>query len=453
MATWYVDSTATGTGAGTSWVNACTTMAAAITLSAAGDDFNVYNGHSESYGSAQTLTFKGTTSSPNRIFSCDKTNAPAQASDLLAGASFSTTTTFPISVGGSVYIYGFSFTAGQAAVVSAGVSLNIGNTGRLVLDTCALSIPGTSNKYINLGSTSIASDVVLINTTVSFGATGDNIVVKSHLSWIGGGLLAGAAIPTTLFASTTNQMGADLDGVDLHLFTGTVFGASSDRGLFTMVNCRLNASTTIAAAPTAAAGAVSYLINSDSGATNYRLEKYDYPGTQTTDIIHVKTALAGATDGTTPVSHKVVTTANANYQAPFQMIDIVVWVDTTGSSKTATFEVLTDNVILTNSDIHVEANYLSSASYPQATISTSGLNVSGTPNPLATAVNLATSTGGTAGAAATWVLTGFSSGGANAKPQSMSVTFTTQFKGPVRFKIRVAKPSLTVYVDPNPTIV
>lgn len=450
MATWYVDNTATGTGAGTSWVNACTTMAAAITLSAAGDDFNVYNGHSETFGLNTTLTFKGTTLLPNRVFSCDRTNAPAQASDLLAGANLGTTTTFSLSLIGYGYIYGFTISAGQAGVASTGLSLNISSSaGRMVLEACALAVPGTSANSINFGSTSTASDIVLINTTVSFGATGDNIKVASHLSWVGGGLLAGAAIPTTLFqAGVANQMGIDLDGVDLHLFTGTIFGATGDRALFTMTNCRLNASlTAVAAAPTASAGGVSYLVNSDSGTLNYRLEKYDYAGVQTTDAVHVKTDLAGATDGTTPVSHRVVTTANANYQSPFQMIDIVCWVDSAGTSHTATFEVLTDNVILTNADIHVEANYIGSASFPQASIASSG-----PATPLTTPANLATSTGGTAGAAATWGLTGFSAAGANAKPQSMSVTFTTQMKGPVRFKIKVAKPSLTVYVDPNPTI-
>ena len=92
MATWYVDSTATGgTGAGTSWANACLTLAAAIALSAAGDDFNVYSGHAETQASLMTLTFKGTAASPNRLFSCDRTNAPAQAGDLVAGASITTT--------------------------------------------------------------------------------------------------------------------------------------------------------------------------------------------------------------------------------------------------------------------------------------------------------------------------------------------------------------------------
>lgn len=451
MATWYVNSAAAGTGAGTSWVNACTTMAAAIALSAAGDDFNVLSTHTETFGVNTTLTFKGTAAAPNRVFSCGNTNAPATASDLTAGASLATSGAFTLTLDGYAYFYGFTITCGSGA---NGPTLTMcSGSSRQVYDTCAVVLGGTSAQSMQIGTASAGNEVVWLNTTYQVSAAGTKFKCNGSFLWTGpSSAHVGATIPTTLFGPSTNSAGVVLDGVDLHLLAGasTLVGSGTgSRNPFTLINCRLSASLlAVAATPTGPGFNPTFLIDCDSGTVNYRLEKYDYPGTQTTDAVHVKTALAGASDGTTPVSHKVVTTANANRQTPFQLIDVVAWVDTTGTSKTATFEVLTDNVILTNADIWVEANYEGNASYPQASIATSGPATQ-----LTAGSNLATSTGGTAGAAATWVTTGFGSGGVNAKPQSMAVTFTTQLKGPVRFRIKVAKPSLTVYVDPFPTIV
>jgi hypothetical protein len=43
-------------------------------------------------------------------------------------------------------------------------------------------------------------------------------------------------------------------------------------------------------------------------------------------------------------------------------------------------------------------------------------------------------------------------GGSPAHTQKLQVTFTPQMKGPVKARIFVAKPSITVYVDPLLTI-
>lgn len=450
MATWYVNSAAGGTGAGTSWINACTTMAAAIGFSAAGDDFNVLSTHTETFGVNTTLTFKGTAALPNRVFSCGSTNSPAGPSDLLAGAVLTTSGAFTLIVNGYAYFYGMAISCGSGA---NGPQLTFcGGNYRQTYDTCAIALNGTVAQFLALGVNSGTTEVAFLNCTYSVGATGSVIRNFGSFIWAGASsAFIGATIPTVLLSPQATATTTTIDGVDLHLLAGatTLMTTANGRSTTQFINCRLNAALlAVAATPGTPAQALTYLVASDAGTANYRLEKYDYPGTQTADAVHVKSALPGASDGTTPVSHKVVTTANANPQTPFQMIDIVAWVDTTGSSKTATFEVLTDNVILTNAQLWVEAYYLGSASFPQSSVATSG------PATLLTAgSNLATSTGGTAGAAATWVLTGFGSGGANAKPQSLSVTFTPQMKGPVRFRIKVAKPSLTVYVDPYPTIV
>ena len=112
----------------------------------------------------------------------------------------------------------------------------------------------------------------------------------------------------------------------------------------------------------------------------------------------------------------------------------MVWAS--AAAHTATVEVITDNVVLTNADIWVEVAYMGSASSPDNTVATSR-----TANILTAGSNLTVS-------AATWNTTGI----ATPKPQSMAVSFTTAIAGYIRVRVKVAKVSLTVRVDPYPTI-
>src|SRR5437868_15183324 len=116
MANVYVDSAAAGAGTGADWTNAYTTLGAATAAKAAGDDFWVASGHAESAGSAKTITFPGTSASPNRCISVNKAgSAPPVAADILAGASITTTGANSIAINGAVYGEGITLNAGDAA--------------------------------------------------------------------------------------------------------------------------------------------------------------------------------------------------------------------------------------------------------------------------------------------------------------------------------------------------
>jgi len=52
--------------------------------------------------------------------------------------------------------------------------------------------------------------------------------------------------------------------------------------------------------------------------SNYRVEKYVYEGTQTTETVVIRTG--GASDGITGISWKIVTTANSKWTLPFNAI-------------------------------------------------------------------------------------------------------------------------------------
>lgn len=313
--------------------------------------------------------------------------------------------------------------------------------GEITLDTCSIKFAETGAAALTIGTSSDpACKINLINTTLTFAATTQSIKLQAgSLFWRDtASALGGSTFPTTLFADAADTLGAliTLDGVDLSalgsgntIFTGSYLGPV----VATLKNCKLGSSVTVAGAPAAPGGPFVDLINSDSAATGYRQERYRYQGTLTTETTVVRTG--GANDGDTTISWKIVTTANAKRQSPFESFEIVRWF--AAGAHTATFEVITDNVVLTNADLWVEAQYLGNSSYPISSLATTA-----PANQLTAGSNLTTSS-------ATWTTTGLTT----PKPQSAQVSFTSDLDGYVRFVFKVAKASTTVRIDPSPSAV
>ena len=408
-----------------SWTNATTTLAAAITLSAAGDDFNVLLTHAETQASALTLTFKGTATSPNRVFSCDNTNSPAQASDLLAGASVTTTGNSNLTLSGNdVYIYGVTFNCGTGAVAALiNVSSLVGT-----LEACALNKLGTAGSATAIVSNTGSGNLVLLNTPMKFGSTSDNIRFdETTLLWRNTpNAIAGSTYPTTLFgyAGTAPSL-IQLDGVDLSaLGSGNIFGTPPAGRKIQLLNCKTGSSAVIATTPSAP-GAIVDLINSDSGATGSRQERYTYQGTLTTST----TIYNNASDGVTPISWQVVTTANSKLQAPFECFQIPKWAGV-GTFANTFVTITSATASLTNADVWMEAEYLGTSGFPISSLTTSGVATQ-----LTAGSGLASGAWGTGARAHTYTL---------ALP-----SFTTAIAGYVRFTVKVAKASLTLNIDPN----
>jgi hypothetical protein len=174
------------------------------------------------------------------------------------------------------------------------------------------------------------------------------------------------------------------------------------------------------------------LRNCDSGATGYRNEWYRREGTITTETTITRTS--GATDSHQAVSWKVVSTSAASLLDTFDFPPISQWNDTTGSSKTATIEIV-GSASLNNDDLWVELDYLGSSGSPLGSLVSSNKATLLTANAAIT-----TST-------ATW-----NSSQATPVYQKLQVTFTPQMAGLVVARVRLAKVSTTVYVDPLITI-
>lgn len=410
----------------------------------AGNKFFVGDNHAETQTTQITLTSPGTAASPIFVYCVDRTAAvPPGTGNLM------TTATITCSLNNSIVrILGYAYYYGIIFQETGNASCSIdtlGQVGALIFDTCKFVIGvAATSPFLTLGNNgNVATRVTINNCTIKFGATGGRIVmgtgeliIKNCPSFID----ATGSTPTTLFGFTANSSGIVLlDGVDLNqLGSGTIFGLSAQTTMvkYFIRNCKLGASATIASTPPGQSMGKCDLISCDSGATNYRNERYWYEGTQTAETTIVRTG--GATDGTTPISWKLVTTANSKWVYPFESVPSVIWNDSTSAITTLTvYGTTTGGGVPNNDDIWVEVEYLGSASTPQGSFITSTKA-----NNLAASVTTNNSSDGS-----TW-----GGGGAGNGFKIVVPSFTPGMKGPINITIKVAKPSSTYYIDPRPSI-
>ena len=445
---WYVDSAAVGTGTGLSWTNACTKIATVLGKAvAAGDSIYVRNTHSETTAATVTWTFPGTTTSPNKVICADNTNSPPLSSDLSpasgsttpgGGAVAAVTGASNLIIQGEVYIRGLTMNLGSG---SSSALFQTGPSGTAIkLSLCKvtfLTTDATGNSGVNTIGGGGNGAVDFENCLWTWGSTNQyfNMIGVGSVRFYGVGGATAGSVPASLFKNASSGAGAVLTVEDMDLSASgsgkTLITQGNGSPTVMLHNCKLGASVTVASGSAVPLSQRVDVINCDSGATNYRNERYDYAGTLTTDTVDIRSG--GASDGTTPIAHKVITTANANSTFPFECFDILEWWGTgIGSSHTISIPIMS-NATLTNANIWPEVEYLGSASFPQGSVASGGLA-----DPLATPANWATDS------VSSWTTTGVS----GPVKQTLSVSFTPQQAGPIRVRIKVAVASQTLRIDP-----
>lgn len=434
MADRYVYHGGSNTSPYDTWAKAATTLATAVAAGAAGDDYWVASDHSESTASALTLSITSSSASPCRIISVSRAGStPPVAADILAGGAVATTGASSITIGGFFYCYGLTFSAGSSTN-TASLNLNNTNFGHSIFDTCSL-ILGNSSASSVIQNTAGGCRTDLTNSTMTFGATGQGVTLGGALYWTNkpGSAAVLGTIPTALIkAASGGPFPVRFSGLDLSAAGSGKTLVDVGRYATQLINCKLGASVTVAATPTTHSAPPVDLIGCSSSSNVRRDERYRYQGTLTTETTIKRTA--GASDGTTPFSHKIVTTANAKRIFPFESFEGAIWNDTTGSSKTLTVHTVTDNVTLTDAEIWLEVEYLGDASYPVTSLVTD-----------ANATILTTAANQASDSSEAWTTTGLTT----PVKQKLEVTFTPQMKGLIRFRVKVAKASTTVYICPQ----
>jgi hypothetical protein len=206
-------------------------------------------------------------------------------------------------------------------------------------------------------------------------------------------------------------------------------------------NCKLPASWSGSVnAATPGINSVWELHNSDSADTNYRYQKKTQFGQIDSETTIVLTG--GASDGTTSLSHKMVSNADAEWN--HQTLDspeIVQWNETVGSAITATIEIIHSGVgaggsgDFTDKEIWMEVQYLGTSGRPLSLFVDDA------------AADYITAAADQDNSSATWT-----SSPATPVKQKLSVTFTPQEKGYIHAVVKLATASKTVYVDPKITV-
>lgn len=354
----------------------------------------------------------------------------ADGATLATGAVTELTGTTSLTIYGFGYVYGITFKHGASS------SNGIGNYGagnnHLTLDNCTHYI-NSAALYIGYDSSTYGGHVTLKNCNFVFSAENQSIYFQQATPIKIDNLAISGTLLTTLFKGTNGAAAgasvrisnSDLSGVTGYLFdVGALSGANID-----VINCKLHASVTVTTGAFHIRSDKIRLFNCTSENINYSYRLDNYCGVIQHETTTVRTG--GASDGVTPISLQIVSSANSWFGWPLISDPIAQWNETTGSQLTATVEIA-GSVELTNADIWLELEYLGD------TTSCKGSTVS-------TRCGLMASAAVVTSSAASW-------GGSPTYTQKLQATFTPQKKGPVVARVCVGKASATVYVDPMLTL-
>lgn len=406
----------------------------ASTWGQAGNAFFVAGNHAAVQTTTITWTSPGTLAAPCNIYAVDQTaGVPPGSGNLVTTASESMNVAGNFAGGGVGIFNGLIINYGSGAVTANLRPAT--NNYYWEFDNCALNSLGTGANggplMVGLGGT-----FWLKNTTVQFAAASGSIALNAgQFIWENTlSAIQGATLPTNLFGSSNAGFATALvRAVDLSaLGSGKTLAQPGQNPIISFIDCKLGASVTVASVASATTPTVN-LIRCDSGATNYRIERYQYQGTQTTETTIVRTG--GASINGTPVSWKIITTANSRWISPFQCIPLQVSNLVTTSVTVTVYGIWGSASLPNNDDIWIEAEYLGSALTPQGTL----INDTKVNN-LATGTPLASD-------ASTWG----GSVGSNTKFK-MTVTLTAGMTGQITVRVFAAKATTTFYIDPQPVL-
>lgn len=419
----------------------------------AGDTVYVAGSHAEAWtpSGIHDHNFPGTATNPNRVLCVDDTGQSSSPTTLLTSATVTLNaggSGIQLSITGAAYIYGITWknltTSGTSNLgCFTNNAMTAASLVSVKMEQCGLTLGNNSGTcQFSFGTTTGSANdqvVELVNCTLTYANVNSLMLFGACRFTMKGGSIAGTSVTQMITPNTgTGSSGTvEFDGVDLSSQTGKL-NSGTGGGSQTIIfrNCKLGVGATVGA--TSGSGwnyPIFDIINCDSGGTNYKVHREH--GLGTIDQETTKIRSSGASDGTTGISWKAVSNSAALWQFPLPMFEIAIWNDNSGSSKTATVEILADSATnLNNDDIWMEVEYLGDASSPKSSM------VSNTKS------NILASNAALSSSSASWTTTGMT----NPNAMKLQASFTPQQKGPVTCRVYLGKPSQTVYIDPMVTI-
>lgn len=408
---------------------------------AAGDSLYVSSGHAETEdlgGSGYIAAFPGTATSPNTILSID----PATGG-YVAGASITNTSVSSaghVIMRGDIFVQGLIFKCG--GTTGDGKLTLCETIGEQLYRNCDFIHTGSgSSGRVFFGAAATIGNfrVIAENCRFKFGAASQGINNAVNLTIRGGSIISGGSSPTNFFIPVTGtrvSFVADVSGFDFaNAAAGInlVLSSSTQNGRVRFSNCKMPTSWTglVTSAALTGGGLIVESYNLAADDTNYCfwMEHLEGSVKQETSIV----ATGGATDGTTPYSMKMASSATAEFPL-FPLISPPLFKrnELIGSVKTVTVEIThSAAAALTDKDIYLDLEYLGTAGFPLSLLTNDG-----PATVLTTAVDQTTSSQAWGGAAQTF-------------KQKLSVDVTPQEKGDFIGVVKLFKASTTVYVNPD----
>ena len=302
------------------------------------------------------------------------------SANLKAGATITTAGAFALGIAFSGnswgYVWGVTFQCGSGAT---NVVLSLSGSP-IKMENCKLQKLGTTANALAITTTSVD----LVNCTMKFGATGDQIRANPYfLRWrndVGVAAIDNTgAIPTGLL--TTTGVLTELRGLDLSaiLSGGSVF---SSAGSQSAANC-LIASGVTAGVPNLRTPVFNDLMFTDSTGSTFIQQRSGYYGTLNAVTGVYRTG--GASNGVVNYSWQITTIAGGFWVSPFEAFPLGRWNTVLNTNRVVTVYGLYNGAALPNNDqIWMDVDWLGSSSSPiasHATLTKANLLASGSALP------------------------------------------------------------------------
>ncbi len=436
MADLFTDDGGSNTAPYETWAKAATAFLTAVDASSGGDRLIIGHDHTETLSANTFYAFSTDSANPNIVISAlssaggsTVTYTKATAMQIDGGGG----STHDLEFDGYARIYGVFWNAGDNIQL-------MGQDTDILFEDCELELDDTNCKFW-FGDPGGQNFVRLKDTKVHFSDT-TNAVAGFYprdcafIEMEGGEILMAATSSVAWADGAENNYYGRYSGVDMSSIN-TPFFDVSDIVLFDieMHHCILHASASLTTG-TMHESANRFLMTGCDDTTGNdleRLEYIDFWGTTLSETAIYRNS--GASDGTIPLSWKMISTADASeFTHPTKSPRIYSWVDATGST-TFTVNINWDSASdLQDDEVWLEIEFLeASADTDSAYADDRMANITSTP------VDQTNN-------ALTWTGT---SGFSNENQQEVAVTVTVNRVGPVTARVCLAKPSTTIYTDPK----
>lgn len=449
MATYFVSASGSNTAPYDTWAKAATSLQTALTAATENGDVvvlqydNVPTADKE-VTAATTWTFAG-----NASLISARNDGGSSYTPAAMGTTYwlgNSTTGFSITVAGgfACYIFGVTFrTAGTAGVV---IAISGSDNAYHTYEQCYFwsgTTSTSSSARIAMGENSGWNNyAILRDCKLRFGHAANSFYIgNGHVVMEKTSIAAESISPSTLIKPGTTRApsGAVFHGCDFSAVTSTLIGAStSGVSEYFFRQCKLGSGVVVLETqtvtnPSSIKGV--HILDCSSADQHYHYEFHNTLGSLVTDT-GIYANDGAKYDGTNGCSWKIVTSPNANRNAPF----VTPWItkyNATLSSMSPYMEVLRNGsaTAYTDGQLWFEISAKTVTGSTEANIYQDRCPLGGTPVNQDTGMGLASWTGESATA---W----------SGKLQVLSA-ITPQEIGDIAARIAVAEPSVTVYVDPT----